>query len=312
MRKYSDEIEFISVIIPSFNRFHYLEELINSIHKYADAPFELIVHDDGSTDGTSDRLLHLRDRISTIILNNGLNLGLAESINRMVKIAGSNYILMLNADCRIEEPIFKYSIDALKCKFVGISTFLDRYGDIPNTFVNNGTMFYICRGIGSGCISAFRKDVWEIVGGWNNYSITSGNADVSFASRILKNGYFIVSPVRLDLKILVSNLSMDRTRGSDSTIGKVLCNRQRTYDCSFPKIFNGGPSEESSIKRYETSNNLMQSEYPIPEGEVNIHYWHTYCEEMVDMEYNINWDVAKRHGQYRWKEEVQKYLKKLR
>ena len=54
MSCFLEEVPFLSVIIPGYNRFSYLKELVDSIHAKADYPFELLIHDDNSKDGTKN------------------------------------------------------------------------------------------------------------------------------------------------------------------------------------------------------------------------------------------------------------------
>ena len=61
----------VSVIIPSFNREKTIERCINSIINQTIAPYEIIVVDDGSTDGTIKILEnlvcdYLKDRKSVV------------------------------------------------------------------------------------------------------------------------------------------------------------------------------------------------------------------------------------------------------
>ena len=46
----------VSVIIPTHNRQAYVEEAINSVHAQTYRDYEIIVVDDGSSDGTRDVL----------------------------------------------------------------------------------------------------------------------------------------------------------------------------------------------------------------------------------------------------------------
>ena len=85
----------ISLVIPWFSMPVYINRVIKSIHEHADYPFELILHDDGSNKETVFDLMKNRDKISTLILNSGYQLGLASSINRAVALASSKYILFL-------------------------------------------------------------------------------------------------------------------------------------------------------------------------------------------------------------------------
>lgn len=318
MRNYSEEIDFVSIVIPAFNRYHYLEELVQSIHKNADLPFEIIIHCDNSNDGTREKILsELKDKVSSIILNNGLQLGLAESINRCVKIAGSNFIIMLNADCKIEYPCFRDIVNILKCQFVGSISLMSSVNDERATLINDvdgkDTNFQLLRGLGSGCAQAFRKDTFEEIGGWFSNNVASGNADVSFIIRMIKAGYFIaslsreISPVR--------NLSMDRERNKDSTISR------GQYDCSYPKLFGLQKSKYLKLfnihqskykfldekvgneiysilsrKRYESAANAMQVTYKEEGGDTNLHYWHTFMERMIKEDYTIDIEEAKKCG----------------
>lgn len=329
MKHYSDEIDFISIVIPSYNRFHYLKECIESIHKYADTPFEIIIHDDNSNDGTREKTLsELKDKFSSIILNNGAQLGLGESINRCVRIAGSNFIIMLNADCTIEYPIFNDVINILKCPFVGSISLMTSTTD--NILLeNNGSKFRIIRGLGSGCAQAFRKDTFEKIGGWNSQNVASSNTDVSYMIRTIKNGYFIAaveSPKESPSKPPVRNLSMDREKNSDSTIARGL------YDCSYPKLFNLHKSKylklfdisksryplldqrvgdeiykSLSRKRYEDASNLMQISYKGEGGDTNIDYWHYFMQRLIKDDYSFNLEEAKKCGQDKWIDEIAKH-----
>ncbi len=46
----------VSVIIPTFNRLEFLKEAVESVEKQSSRDFELIIVDDGSTDGTGGYL----------------------------------------------------------------------------------------------------------------------------------------------------------------------------------------------------------------------------------------------------------------
>jgi glycosyltransferase involved in cell wall biosynthesis len=291
----SDETPFISVIIPGFNRFHYIEECVNSIHEKADFPFELIIHDDGSVDGTAEKIPELSKKLSAAVFSYGLNFGLAESINRLVRIAGSNYILMLNADMKVERPMFQDIFNILQKPYIGYITPLGIYINTPNAMTANGTPFTFTRGVGSGCALAFRKDVWTQVKGWNNRTVASSNADVSFMVRVLRSGYFNASLVK-EIPVL-TNMSMDRERNKDSTIGRIQ------YDCSLPKIFNSMEYQQLSRKICSNASDAMQITYRQPHGETNIQWWHDYVNLLITSEYKVDWKIAEEYnfGHIKWK-----------
>ncbi len=315
MKNYSDELEFLSVIIPSYNRYWYLEDLVRSIHKWADFPFELIIHDDNSVDGTKGVIFErLRDKTSSIIFNNGLNLGLSESINRAVRVSGSNYILMINADCRIECSFFKDLVNVLKVgQWVGYISFLNGYGDIGRWIDSGGTKFYPSRHFGGGHVLGFRKDNFEEIGGWDNYGVTSGNSDVSFMIKNIKSGRFPVLLLRNEK--FVTNVSAEKCRGRDSTIGDgrvIHCNT------SFPKLFGPGFNGDGgklayyslSTNRCNRAEKIMLDEYRKDEGAVNLD-WHTkFLYDLVkEGNYEIDWDGAGRKYEHdKWRNEIERLV----
>src|SRR3990167_11037848 len=112
--------EFWSIVIPSLYRPEYLEKCINSIEEFADMPYELIVHDDGSKDNTPNKIWEMRDRISTIIYNTGINFGLARSTNRLIQLAHSKYILFMNTDAVFKKPCLKMLRDVIERPYIAM------------------------------------------------------------------------------------------------------------------------------------------------------------------------------------------------
>ena len=53
----------ISVIIPSYNNYDYLERVVSNLKNQTHKEFEVIVVDDGSTDGTSQRLVSIASKL---------------------------------------------------------------------------------------------------------------------------------------------------------------------------------------------------------------------------------------------------------
>lgn len=88
-----------SIIIPTFNGLALLREAIQSIQLNTPEPYELIVVDNGSTDGTLD---YLREqRIVFISLPN--NAGFPVACNWGLKLARGDSLLLLNNDVLVTE-----------------------------------------------------------------------------------------------------------------------------------------------------------------------------------------------------------------
>ncbi len=87
----------VSIVIPVFNNWAYTRQCIESIFTVGDSlPFEVIVVDDASTDGTADRLDDLPFPVK--LVRHEENRGFAVSCNDGTKTAEGLYVLFLNND----------------------------------------------------------------------------------------------------------------------------------------------------------------------------------------------------------------------
>ena len=93
----SDSLPLVSVMIGAYNAEPYLAEAIESVFAQTHRPLELIVVDDGSTDGTAAVAQAYGDRLSFAQQENGGN-GAAR--NRALQLATGDYFAFLDADDR--------------------------------------------------------------------------------------------------------------------------------------------------------------------------------------------------------------------
>lgn len=85
----------LSVIIPTYNRVDYLREAIESVLAQTFTDFELIVVDDGSTDGTRELAASYKGRVRYISQQ---NCGPSAARNNGIKNAVGRYIAFLDSD----------------------------------------------------------------------------------------------------------------------------------------------------------------------------------------------------------------------
>ena len=92
----------ISVLIPLYNRRRYIEDAINSVLIQTFTDFEIIVRDDGSTDGSAD---FVEQRYAAEISSGKLklrrnekNLGEFPTDNRLLREATGKYVMLLHSD----------------------------------------------------------------------------------------------------------------------------------------------------------------------------------------------------------------------
>ncbi|WP_070151226.1 polysaccharide deacetylase family protein [Sphingobium phenoxybenzoativorans] len=93
---------FVSVLIPAFNEAKVIEASVRRVLESRDVSLEVIVVDDGSTDGTSDIVAAAfanEDRVGLLTLKNG---GKAAALNAALQYARAPIIVALDADTQFE------------------------------------------------------------------------------------------------------------------------------------------------------------------------------------------------------------------
>jgi glycosyltransferase involved in cell wall biosynthesis len=85
----------ISVVIPSYNRRHTLERALQSVYDQTSPADEVILVDDGSTDGSSEMV---RQLFPGVIVLKQPNLGVSAARNRGIAKARCEWIALLDSD----------------------------------------------------------------------------------------------------------------------------------------------------------------------------------------------------------------------
>ena len=86
----------VSVIIPTYNRLPMLKEAVDSVLAQDFEDFELIVVDDGSTDGTAEEIERYGKRVH--LLQHPENRGVSAARNKGILRARGKYIAFLDSD----------------------------------------------------------------------------------------------------------------------------------------------------------------------------------------------------------------------
>jgi GT2 family glycosyltransferase len=95
----------LSVIVLSYNGMAHLPECIESVYAQSYEKFELIVVDNGSTDGSADYIAETWPTIQLVRLS--ANMGFCEGMNRGVREAHGNVALLLNQDICLHSDCFE-------------------------------------------------------------------------------------------------------------------------------------------------------------------------------------------------------------
>lgn len=205
----------ISIIIPNYNGENLLKKnlprIVSELKTYKEFKSEIIVVDDASTDNS---VLSIKKYVSGIkskdltikILENEKNLGFSSTINNGVKKATGDIVILLNTDVypleNFLEPLLKHfkdeSVFAVGCldKSIEGEKIVERgrglgvwkrgflvhkrgEADKTNTLWVSG---------GSG---AFKKSIWDKLGGLNELYNPFYWEDIDLSYRALKSGYKI-------------------------------------------------------------------------------------------------------------------------
>ena len=216
-----------SIIVLTFNGLELNKKCIDSVLKNTEGDFELIIVDNGSTDGTVSYLNSLEDKRIEVILNNE-NRGFAKGNNQGAKKASGETLVFLNNDTEATKNWLPPLKKAIEEKDVGIagSKLLYPDGKIQHAgvaFSPNGMPRHVYRRFGSdfppankerelqavtGACFAIKKDLFNQVGGFDEHYI-NGLEDIDLCFKVRDIGLKIMY-VPESVAIHSESISKDR------------------------------------------------------------------------------------------------------
>jgi glycosyltransferase involved in cell wall biosynthesis len=185
----------VSVIIPCYNDYKYINEAIRSINNQTYKNVEIIIIDDGSDLQTKEVLKNIFQENLTIIYQK--NLGPSAARNNGIKSAKGDFILTLDADDYFEPIFVEKAINCLeKNRKAGliscwikiltdekiVEMFKPAGGDLKTLIQLNGAS--------AGSV-LFRKKCWQETGGYDE-QMTKGYEDWEFNLSVVKAGWDII------------------------------------------------------------------------------------------------------------------------
>lgn len=125
----------VSIIIPTYNRAHYIYEAVESVFAQTYKNYEIIIIDDGSTDNTRETLKRYGDRIQYFYQK---NMGPPAAMNAGVRRAKGEYYVILGDDDALMPDMLERQVGVLErdpdVAFVcGGVHFMDGNGQIYKT-----------------------------------------------------------------------------------------------------------------------------------------------------------------------------------
>ena len=97
----------LTVIVPAYNVSDYIERCLNSISEQTYQNLEIIVIDDGSTDGTAELIDSLAEKDNRIVAVHQKNAGLVEVRERGIALAHGTYTGFVDGDDEIESDMYE-------------------------------------------------------------------------------------------------------------------------------------------------------------------------------------------------------------
>lgn len=95
-------MDLVSIIIPTYNNLDLTQDCLEAIQRHTPAGiYEVIMVDNGSTDGTPEFLRGLQDLGQIRLILNDNNLGFAPACNQGARAARGEFLLFLNNDTRV-------------------------------------------------------------------------------------------------------------------------------------------------------------------------------------------------------------------
>ena len=104
----------VSIIVPCYNELNTIEEIVLRILKYVKYDKEIIIVDDGSSDGTEDII---RNKLSTQVsklIQNDKNYGKGYSVRKGIQAATGDIIVIQDADLEYHPSDLSKLIEPIK------------------------------------------------------------------------------------------------------------------------------------------------------------------------------------------------------
>ncbi len=200
------EKPLVSIIIPTYNRRRYLKNALKSLENINYPEYEVIVVDDGSTDGTGEMISAMRDKLSfRLRYYHQENKGLSSARNLALKNGKGDIFVSVDDDMLFEKDWLDKLVVPLNDPEVGVTggppvappdvDFFSKCVDYCMTsFIGTGgvrgtTKFKIAGYYPRGGNMAFRRDAIEKAGTFDERLAPGEDIDLDY--RIEKAGYIL-------------------------------------------------------------------------------------------------------------------------
>ena len=121
----------VSVIIPAYNKMEYTKRCIKSVLSQTYSDIEVIVVDDGSSDGTKDMLYQFHHEITVV---RQVNQGASAARNKGIEMARGEFIALLDCDDMYHPQKLELSVTEDKDFIYTPAWIVDKYDNIVRLY----------------------------------------------------------------------------------------------------------------------------------------------------------------------------------
>ena len=235
----------ISVVIPTHNRKAIVERALRSVARQTFHDYEVIIVDDGSSDGTT-AFLETMSNPRTKLLRNEQSRGVSAARNRGVAAASGELITFLddddalrpNALARLHERMssdqhldFVWGgrlIHEMDARGRNIGTREDDWSRVPETLRGSGFLDMVLK-FATNSAFTIRRSTFEALGGFDEQLSVSEDRDLFIA--LASGGYVgaVLPQTIIDVHELVGSLSRSTSLRSGANIDLRVIEKHREY-----------------------------------------------------------------------------------
>lgn len=179
----------VSLVIPLYNQLAYTRQCLDSLTRSTSEPYELILIDNASSDGTGAWL----DTVKATVIRNAENLGCAKAWNQGIRASTGQVVAILNNDLVLSRGWLTPLLDFMRATGHGIVSPAAREGPL-NYDLDAYAAAYTARcrtatrpRIYGSCM-LIRRDVFETVGLFDEAFTYGGYEDMDFLWRVQAAG----------------------------------------------------------------------------------------------------------------------------
>ena len=191
--------EFASLMMVTYNRMELTKKMLDNLFLVTDYPFELIIIDNGSTDGTKEYLYTIAEsavfRESKLLKQvrlkqNASNLGIAVARNQALSMSEGQWLSTLDNDVLLPARWLSDCINILKVSpsygMLGVNM-----ENVNYPIVHNGNLRWQMKpsgNLGTAC-TVFSRNLHKLLGYFNTEYGLYGEEDADFGMRVRVAGF---------------------------------------------------------------------------------------------------------------------------